>query len=56
VRADGEPVFLEINTLPGMTKTSLLPKAAAANGTEFADLCQWLVELALGNPPVAAAG
>ena len=56
VRADGEPVFLEINTLPGMTETSLLPKAAAASGTGFADLCQWLVELALENPPMAAAG
>ncbi|MFO1512456.1 MAG: hypothetical protein U1F83_06000 [Verrucomicrobiota bacterium] len=30
VRANGEPVVLEVNTLPGMTETSLLPKAAAA--------------------------
>ena len=56
VRPDGEPVFLEVNTLPGMTETSLLPKAAAATGTGFAELCQWLVELAVEHPPLAATG
>ena len=56
VRPDGEPVFLEVNTLPGMTQTSLLPKAAAATGTGFAELCQWLVELAVEHPPLAATG
>ncbi len=35
----GEPVILEINTIPGMTETSLLPKAAAAAGISFEDLC-----------------
>jgi D-alanine-D-alanine ligase len=47
VRADGSPVVLEVNTLPGMTETSLLPKAAAAAGMDFAGLCQRMVELAL---------
>ncbi len=47
VRPDGEPVVLEINTLPGMTETSLLPKAAAAAGIEYAQLCQRMVDLAL---------
>jgi D-alanine-D-alanine ligase len=47
VRATGEPVVLEINTLPGMTETSLLPKAAAAAGLSYADLCQRMVDLAL---------
>jgi D-alanine-D-alanine ligase len=47
VRANGEPVVLEVNTLPGMTETSLLPKAAAAAGIGYADLCQRMVELAL---------
>ena len=47
VRADGSPVVLEVNTLPGMTETSLLPKAAAAAGINFAQLCQQMVELAL---------
>lgn len=35
----GEPVILEVNTIPGMTETSLLPKAAAAAGMSFDDLC-----------------
>ena len=35
VRANGEPVVLEVNTLPGMTETSLLPKAAAAAGLSY---------------------
>ena len=49
VRADGSPVVLEVNTLPGMTETSLLPKAAAAMGINFAELCQRMVELALAR-------
>jgi len=47
VRANGEPVVLEVNTLPGMTETSLLPKAAAAAGLSYAELCQRMVDLAL---------
>lgn len=47
VRADGSPVVLEVNTLPGMTETSLLPKAAAAAGMNYAELCQQMVDLAL---------
>jgi len=47
VKADGSPVVLEVNTLPGMTETSLLPKAAAAAGINFAQLCQRMVDLAL---------
>jgi D-alanine-D-alanine ligase len=47
VRADGSPVVLEVNTLPGMTETSLLPKAAAAGGINFTELCQRMVDLAL---------
>ena len=47
VRADGSPVVLEVNTLPGMTETSLLPKAAAAAGWNYAELCQRMVDLAL---------
>ena len=35
----GEPVILEINTIPGMTETSLLPKAAAQAGISFDELC-----------------
>lgn len=47
LRAGGEPVVLEVNTLPGMTETSLLPKAAAAAGLNYAQLCQRMVDLAL---------
>ncbi len=47
VRVSGEPMVLEVNTLPGMTETSLLPKAAAAAGLNYAQLCQQMVELAL---------
>ncbi len=35
---DGTPYFLEVNTIPGMTETSLLPKAAAKAGYSFGDL------------------
>jgi len=47
VRPDGEPIVLEVNTLPGMTESSLLPKAAAAAGISYAELCQKMIELAL---------
>lgn len=47
VRANGDPVVLEVNTLPGMTETSLLPKAAKAAGISYAELCQRMVDLAL---------
>jgi D-alanine-D-alanine ligase len=51
VRPDGTPVLLEINTLPGMTELSLLPKAAAAVGIDYAELCQRMVEMALRRSP-----
>lgn len=37
---DGAPFVLEVNTLPGMTKTSLLPKIAAKAGIEYGVLCE----------------
>lgn len=37
---------LEVNTLPGMTETSLLPKAAAAAGISFSQLCDRLARMA----------
>ncbi|MCE0497772.1 MAG: D-alanine--D-alanine ligase [Methylacidiphilales bacterium] len=42
---DTTPYCLEINTIPGMTATSLLPKAAAAVGIAFPQLCRRIVEL-----------
>jgi D-alanine-D-alanine ligase len=47
VKPDGEPIVLEVNTLPGMTDSSLLPKAAAAAGIGYAELCQRMVDMAL---------
>ena len=41
--AGEEPVFLEINTLPGMTATSLSPMAAGAVGVEFPELCEQIL-------------
>ena len=40
---DNQPYVLEINTIPGMTATSLVPKAAAAIGISFADLCEQML-------------
>jgi len=39
-----EPVFLEVNTQPGMTPTSLVPEIAAHSGMTFPDLVAWMVE------------
>lgn len=47
LRDDGEPFVLEINTIPGMTSSSLLPKAAKAVGIEFPELCARIIELSL---------
>ena len=38
---------LEANTIPGMTETSLLPKAASAAGISFPELCKTIAELSL---------
>lgn len=47
VRDSGEPVVLEVNTLPGMTETSLFPKAADAAGISYPELCQRMIDLAV---------
>lgn len=44
---DGRAHVLEVNTIPGFTSHSLLPKAAAAAGVSFEQLCDRLVGLAL---------
>ncbi len=41
---DGQFWFLEINTLPGMTPTSLVPQEAAAVGIGYAQLCQRIID------------
>ncbi|MBN2709939.1 MAG: D-alanine--D-alanine ligase [Calditrichaceae bacterium] len=47
VNEAGEPFILEINTLPGMTPTSLVPKAAKAAGINFNTLIEMIIEEAL---------
>ncbi len=44
ILAGGTPYILEVNTLPGMTATSLVPKIAAGNAIPFPDLCERLLE------------
>ncbi|MGM9662074.1 MAG: D-alanine--D-alanine ligase [Oscillospiraceae bacterium] len=43
VTEEGEVYFLEINTLPGMTPTSLLPQEAAAVGISYGELCERII-------------
>lgn len=43
------PVLLELNTIPGMTASSLLPKAAAAMGIDFPELCLKILACALDS-------
>jgi len=40
---DFNPFCLEINTLPGLTSTSLLPKAAKADGISFEELINKII-------------
>ncbi len=47
VTEDGTPWFLEINTLPGMTPTSLLPQEAAAVGIGYGELCERIINASL---------
>lgn len=44
--SENKAYVLEVNTIPGMTQESLLPKAAKAAGIPFEDLCEKLVRLA----------
>lgn len=43
------PWCLEVNTVPGMTRTSLLPQSAAAAGIGFPELCERICQLAIGR-------
>ncbi len=51
-----EPYCLEVNTIPGMTPTSLVPKAAAAIGTDFETLVEGIVRAAAARGPVRSNG
>ena len=46
ITAAGDPFVLEVNTLPGMTATSLLPKIAKSIGMDYATLCEEILSTA----------
>ena len=48
---DGELFVLEINTIPGMTPSSLLPEAAGVAGISYPYLCARIIELSLAARP-----
>ena len=52
----GLPYILEVNTIPGMTATSLLPKAARNVGIDFTQLCLTLIKLAYEKTSVQVSG
>ena len=60
--SDGQPLVLEVNTVPGMTSHSLVPMAAQRDGIDFAELCWRILEtsfvagLVENNVEVAAYG
>ena len=53
---DDEPVWLEVNTIPGMTPTSLYPQAAAAAGISYSELVGLFVEAAIAGHRRAKKG
>jgi len=52
---DNTPYVLELNSIPGLTPTSLLPKAAKVAGIEFQQLCIKLIELAYEKAKASSA-
>ena len=46
---DGKAFVLEINTIPGMTDSSLLPEAAKVAGIDFPELCERIAALSLNR-------
>jgi len=55
VSPEGDIFCLEANSLPGMTRTSLLPQAAQAAGIGFPELCERIARLARNNKAVKGA-
>jgi D-alanine-D-alanine ligase len=48
---EGEPQVLEVNTIPGLTETSLMPMAAEAVGISFGELAERLLKTSLSRQP-----
>jgi D-alanine-D-alanine ligase len=53
---EGRNWLLEVNTAPGMTSHSLVPKAAKAVGIDFAELCWRILETSIEQDPVSKGG
>ncbi|MDD4895103.1 MAG: D-alanine--D-alanine ligase [Candidatus Omnitrophica bacterium] len=56
IDSSNTPFVLEVNTIPGMTATSLLPKAAKVAGIDFSRLCTKLIELAYEKTKIQPPG
>jgi D-alanine-D-alanine ligase len=52
--ADGQPLVLEVNTVPGMTSHSLVPLAANADGLDFEELCWRILETSFSSAEAPA--
>ena len=52
--SDGQPLVLEVNTVPGMTSHSLVPMAAKESGIDFEELCWRILETSLADNDVMA--
>jgi D-alanine-D-alanine ligase len=50
--SDGQPLVLEVNTVPGMTSHSLVPMAAQASGIDFEELCWRILETSFAHDEV----
>ena len=52
--ADGQPLVLEVNTVPGMTSHSLVPMAALEDGIDFGELCWRILETSFAADEIQA--
>ena len=50
--SNGQPLVLEVNTVPGMTSHSLVPMAAKASGIDFEELCWRILETSFADTMV----
>ena len=50
--SDGQPLVLEVNTVPGMTSHSLVPMAARTSGIDFEELCWRILETSFSDNEV----
>ena len=50
--SDGQPLVLEVNTVPGMTSHSLVPMAAKTSGIDFEELCWRILETSFAGSEV----